>query len=293
MYKKRELEYKAKLAQSEADVKGAEAIGKGISSIGSAVGAIGSGIGGYMQQSALDKSAMAIGQEEGHPLTSTGFGASRELDQRIAAGQFKDTSMNDYQRSRIDLAIEAENRRRQEGLDRRADAAGRSATKSYTDTVANSQAYQADSAANMAKLYDADTPEAFGVARQRQISLNQGAAKAGIGDDVISNYQVPSDFIPKSNRASYDLYKYQQQFRQGTTNPAEMRQRVEAAETAGAPGFGTGAGQLRPPTYASGLEGFKPPGAIAAPGYPGQVGDTGKIGGKPYKYDGNFWVPTQ
>lgn len=322
MYKKRELEYKAKLAQSEADVAGAQAIGSAIGSVGKAVGSIGSGIGDYMQSQGLDpqtqrQDAAARGvldeymgvsgvpraqavdpSQQGPADIARNRGAALELQMRDKAGMFQNNQMTPYQANRLDLAVQVENRRRQERLDRVSDASTRGATKAYTDTVANTTAYQNNSAANMAKLYDADTPEAFNAARTQQISLNQGASKAGISDDVVSNYQVPSEFIPKPNRPAHEYYKYQQQFSKGTTVPDEMARRRQAAAAqgqteAGDPtiSFGTGPNQIRPPTYQSGLEGFKPPGAVADPVFRGNVGDTGKIGGKPYKWNGNFWVP--
>ena len=298
MYKKRELEYEATMNQSKADVAGAQAIGKGISNIGGAIGSIGQGIGGVMQKTNTDQIATRLAAEQGVTLQGGGImgGAATEFDLRQKMGQLGANEMTPYQKmmaqqgqDRTEIMARAEQRRYEEYLDKKGDAYGKQASKTYTDSVANADAYQNQSAANMAKLHTAETPEVFETLARHQRSLNLGAAKAGVPEkDLV---QVPSEFIPMQNRASYGLYQEEQRFGQGTSNPASMSQARTAAEASQAPRYGTQAGELRPPTMSHGVN--IPPGAIPAPGFPGKPGATSTMNGKKYVWDGNFFVPRE
>lgn len=260
MYKKRELEYKAGLAQSEADLAGAKAWGQAFSNIGSAVGSAVGGLGGYMQQSQADKSAMSVAQDMGHPLSTTGFGAEHELQQRMAAGQFKDTSMTPYQTSMVDLRIAQENRARLEGKQKIADAATANQSKQFTQTANDSASYFHNSAANMDKLLDADTPEKFSLLQKNQKALNIAGMKAGVPEDQL--YTVPNEFVPKSTEP---------------IGPGYQRY----------PSPSHGPSIAYNPT-STGI----PAGAIPVPGLTGKPGEhTATYNGKPYVWDGNFMVP--
>lgn len=275
MYKKRELEYTAALEQSKADVAGAEAIGKGIGSIGSAIGDIGksavSGIGSYMQQTQGNELANQLGpQQFGQNWLG---GGTRELDLRQQMGQMtsqQNQQMTPYQtaqvnqsQQRYNLDVQDLNRRIQADKDRASVAANKDASQTYTKGKADTLAYQKDTAANMPRLYSADTPELFNTYRDHQIAINQGARKAGIDESLLK--QVPNEFIPKSTSDELPI-DYQ---RYPTT-----------------PVYSPGAGFIQ-----QGTTGV-PSGAIpVGPGFTGQRGDTATYNGKPYIFDGNFMVP--
>jgi hypothetical protein len=282
MYKKRELEYQAKVDQAEADVAGAKAIGEGISSFGSAIGSIGTGIGGYMDKTSKDTIATSLAAEQGVNLAGGRPGsAMTEFDLRQKMGQLGANAMTPYQEAqlgiakqnsatsagRLDLEVGAANERRHNYLTKQAETAKKASSKSFTDTVNDTNAYLKETQANMAKLYDADTPEAFANARDYQISLNQGATKVGVDQSQIK--KVPTEFIPK--HTGYDPL------------PPSYQRYPE-------PTYAPGIGVVNPRT--TGVQ-APPQGSIPAPNFNRPVGTQTQMGGKNYKYDGNFFVPIE
>jgi hypothetical protein len=305
MYKKRELEYKAAYNKYQAEVDAGAAIGQGISQVGSGIG---SALGNVMKGQQFSK-----GNELANVMGQRQFGSQwqgggmQELD---LMGKMKDITskgeMTPYQSAsleqnmrRTDVLVDAEKRREQERKDRIASAANQKASKAYTEHQADTQAYLKDYDASITRLYDAKTPEAFGQHRDYLLSVNEAARKRGVDPSLIK--PVPMEYVPESNRPSLELYKYQQQFSQGNTDPGRMRQLAQPIDLqqqnvqyGGPPpvSYGTGPGQVRPPAapqkYGPGFN--VPEGAIAAPGFPGKEGTTAKMNNKNYVFQGGFWV---
>jgi hypothetical protein len=308
MLKKRQLEYEAAYNRYKADVAGAESIGKGITSIGTAVGAIGQGIGGYMKQSALDKSAIAIGQEEGVPLTSTGFGAADELKQRMAAGQFKgNEGMTPYQQSQTDIGwarVRNEVQRINDARDKQNEATSAAARRQQSDSMTKMQndiaSYYAQTTENTHKMWNADNPQDFATYAQRQKELNIVGRKAGVPEDQLQ--WVPDKYVPPSEQPAYNYFKAKEAFAQGRSRPGdigEASQRYQASRAASEEGeeapaveYGYAPGQIRPPSftrYPAGQE--PPPGAVpVGPGFNQPKGFKARYNGKDYIFDGGDWL---
>ena len=298
MYKKRELEYKAAYNQYEADVAGAKALGEGFSQFGEGIGGA---LGSYMKGQQYSQGE-SIANKLGGQAFGQGWlgGGTQEMALRQKMGQFDSSGQfTPYQQAQQELG----NRRLEETIrhneamenasnEAKSRAAAQNQSKKFSESVADMDSYQAQTTENMTKLYQAETPEVFDTHRKRQISLNEGAMARGISQDRLQF--VPSEFIPPKQRKAYEFYQYQQQFPQGTTNPAEMSRRREAAEMESstdlgqpAVSYGTGPGQARPPTYSTGI----PAGAVADPNFRGPRGSTANNGAM--VWNGQFWVPRQ
>jgi hypothetical protein len=316
MLNKRKLEYEAAYNRYKADVATGEAIGKGIESIGGAVGAIGQGIGGYMKQSALDKSAMAIGREEGVPLTSTGFGAADELKQRMAAGQFKgNEGMTPYQQSQSDIGwarvrneVQRINDARDKSNEATSAAARRQQSESMTKMQGDVKSYYAQTAENSHKMWNADNPQDFATYAQNQKELNIVGRKAGVPEDQLQ--WVPDKWVPPGEQPAYNFYQAKEAFAQGRSRPGDIgaaSQRYNAAmakSREGAPTdeqgnpilnepeYGNAPGQIRPPTYSRYPAGQEPPpGAVpVGPGFNQPKGFKARYNGRDYIFDGGDWL---
>jgi hypothetical protein len=226
------------------------------------------------------------------------MGALDELDIRKQMGQFDSSQkLSPYQQlmtadanRRTDTLVAAENRRRQEDLNKNATAANGSASTKYTSGKYDYDAYQADTTANMNQLYGAKSPEQFEQFQKRKKSINFGAMQARIPEDHLQ--EIPDKYVPEGLQPANKLFQSREAFRQGRSQPGDIGRASAEYETAAPEDtrqFGRGPGEMAPPTASTGI----PKGSIAAkPGFTAPYGHPAQDkSGNIVRWNGNFFVP--